>query len=275
MKDLLSVKQLISENDMLQLKIDKYEVELESLNDKLFKEHDSLNKYKADLSKIQKNKELDVKIREKTIEISQKENDERYLNKEITTLEYENQSLIKENENSNILMQTIKKEEHLSKVFLTYISMVGKNGISKTIMKNSIPVLNMELTKLLRDSAEFTVEIDINIKNNEVEFWLVDNETGLKSSIMTGSGYEKTIAALAIRIVNSKINALPKPSLLIVDEIFATVDAENLELIKIFIDKISTNFDNIFLITHNEYVKEWADNIITITKENKVSKVSF
>ena len=83
------------------------------------------------------------------------------------------------------------------------------------------------------------------------------------------------MGALALRIVYSKVNSLPKPSLLFIDEIFSTVANENLELIKIFIDKIAEGFDNIFMISHNELVKEWADNIITVTKENKISTLSF
>lgn len=153
--------------------------------------------------------------------------------------------------------------------------MVGKNGISKTIIKNSVPALNLELQRLLNDSAEFTVEIDVNIKNDEVEFWMIDNETNVKSLLISGSGYEKTVAALALKFVFMKINTLPKPSLFLNDEIFSTVANLRLEMIKIFLDKVAQTIDNIFIITHNELVKEWADNIITITKDNKVSKVNY
>jgi len=275
MNDLLKVKDKISANDMIILKKEKSEVELESLEAKLVKEEENHKNYIKDLTKIDQNKELDIKIRNKTIEITEEEQRERNKQREVTSLENSNQISTVTIESNKVLIETIKKEEHISKIFLSYIHMVGKNGISKTIMSNSIPVLNLELAKFLRDSAEFTVEIEINMKNNEVEFWLVDNETGIKQYLISASGYEKTIAALSIRIVNSKINALPKPSLLLIDEIFSTVDMENFELIKIFMDKVSATIDNVFMITHSELVKEWADNIVTITKVNSISKATF
>lgn len=273
--ELLKVKQLISENDIIKLKADNIEVQIEVLEGKIEKEKGNLESFKKDLSKIEKNKELDIELRDKRIEITKLEEDERLYTNRLTVGTTERDNLLREVERLNELIIKIKKEEHIAKVFEVYITMVGKNGISKTIMRNSIPVLNLELAKLLRESAEFTVEIEINMKNNEVEFWLVDNETGLKAPMISGSGYERTIGSLAIRVVNSKINTLPKPSLLLIDEIFSTVDNENLELVKVFIDKVATTIDNVIIITHNESVKEWADHVITITKENNVSKANF
>ena len=104
---------------------------------------------------------------------------------------------------------------------------------------------------------------------------MIDNETNVKALLISGSGYEKTVAALALKFVFMKINTLPKPSLFLNDEIFSTVANLRLEMIKIFLDKVAQTIDNIFIITHNELVKEWADNIITITKDNKVSKVNY
>jgi len=270
---LLLVKDKIVANDMTGLKIDKVEVEIESLGNKKIREEDNLKKYRQDLFKIEKNKELDEKIRLKSIDITQQDNCEVFKRREITSLEslsVQAKSIIDEN---TVLLTTIKKEEHFAKVFDTYIAMVGKNGISKTILKNTVPVLNIELAKLMADTAEFTVSIEINEKNNEVEFWMIDNKTDVKAYLSSGSGYETTVGALGLRIVLSKVNTLPKPSMLLIDEIFGTVTNNNLELIKIFIDKISESIDNIFMITHNEFVKEWANKIITVVKTDNVSIV--
>jgi hypothetical protein len=34
-------------------------------------------------------------------------------------------------------------------------------------------------------------------------------------------------------------------------------------------------YDNIFFITQNEVVKDWADNIVTVIKENNISKIDL
>ena len=266
---------LVKENDILKLNKDKYEVEIERLEMNKININNTLQKYLDDKDKILKNNELKNKINEKKINLTSCEEKLRYQYSLLIENNTNKDNLIKNNEELESLINELRKEEHTAKVYEIYMVMVGKNGISKSILRKSIPILNLELSKYLKDVAFFTVEVEINEKNNEVEFWLVDNETQKRSSVMSGSGYEKTIASLAIRIVNSKINTLPKPSLLFIDEIFSTVDIENLELIKDFLDKVKNSIENIFLITHNELVKEWADNIINVTKENNVTKINF
>jgi ABC-type lipoprotein export system ATPase subunit len=57
------------------------------------------------------------------------------------------------------------------------------------------------------------------------------------------------------------------------DEIFGKVADENLDMVGEFFVKIKTYFEHILLITHNPLVKNWADNVITIRKENNISMI--
>lgn len=89
-----------------------------------------------------------------------------------------------ENHNTNIVLMTqkieinddlikkIKAEEELNSIFKVYLTVYGKNGISKVIMKNMIPLLNYELYRLLVDSCHFILELNVNEKN-EVEFLII------------------------------------------------------------------------------------------------------
>ena len=90
----------------------------------------------------------------------------------------------------------------------------------------------------------------------------------------SGSGYERTIASLALRAVLSKVCSLPKPNIIVFDEVFGKVSNENLERVGEFFVKIKTYFDKILIITHNPLVSNFADGIVRITKENNISKVS-
>jgi DNA repair ATPase RecN len=153
--------------------------------------------------------------------------------------------------------------------------MVGKNGISKLIMKNVMPLLNSELDRLLSDSANFKLTVDMNSKQ-EVDFTLEkeDENGNTVSYLLTeGSGFEKTMGSLALRVVLSRISTLPKPNIVVLDEVLGKVANENLELVGNFFQKCSEMFENIFLITHNPMVQSWARNIITITKTNNVSVI--
>ena len=56
------------------------------------------------------------------------------------------------------------------------------------IMKTMMPLINSELQRLLQDSSYFRLEIRISDKN-EVEFWMIDNSTGVEKLMVSGSGY--------------------------------------------------------------------------------------
>jgi DNA repair exonuclease SbcCD ATPase subunit len=148
----------------------------------------------------------------------------------------------------------------------------GKNGLSKIIMKTMMPLINSELQRLMEDSCYFKLEIRINDKN-EVEFLMIDNSTGIEKLMVSGSGYERTIASLALRSVLSKVCSLPKPNVVVFDEVFGKISNENLEMVSEFFIKIKDYFEKIFVITHNPMVSQWADTIVKIKKENNVSKV--
>jgi DNA repair exonuclease SbcCD ATPase subunit len=139
-------------------------------------------------------------------------------------------------------------------------------------MKTRMPLINSELQRLLQDSSYFRLEVRISDKN-EVEFWMIDNSTGIEKLMASGSGYERTIASLALRSVLSKVCSLPKPNIVVFDEVFGKISNENLEMVSEFFVKIKDYFEKIFVITHNPLVSNWSDSVVKIEKTNNVSKV--
>jgi DNA repair exonuclease SbcCD ATPase subunit len=89
----------------------------------------------------------------------------------------------------------------------------------------------------------------------------------------SGSGYERTIASLALRAVLTKICSLPKPNIIVMDEVFGKISNDNLDLVGEFFVKIKEYFEKIFLITHNPLITNWADSIVKIKKENNISYI--
>ena len=232
-----------------------------------------LKEWETNKSKLEENREIEKKLvsARTLIETITAERDQ--LKSQITS----NTSTITQKEEEIVdktsKITEIKKEEEVDKIFKSYLIAYGKNGISKLILKNTIPYLNSELNRLLSDSCEFTLQLRINDRN-ELEFWMVDNGTGVEKLMSTGSGYEKTIASLALRAVLSKVCALPKPNIVCFDEAFGKVSDENLELVGRFFTKIKDYFERIFVISHNPLVKEWCDQTITVRKESNVSKIT-
>jgi DNA repair exonuclease SbcCD ATPase subunit len=116
--------------------------------------------------------------------------------------------------------------------------------------------------------------MNINEKN-EVEFNMIDTETRVVKPLNSGSGYERTIASLAIRSVLTKISSLPKPNIVVMDEVFGKIADENLEMVGEFFKKIKSYFDHIFVISHNTLIRNWSDNLVMVKKDDNVSSIDF
>ena len=251
----------------------KYDLQIKDINFRIKNKKDIQLLWEDNEKRVEENKfvkENMLKLRTR-IDTLYAERDN--FNNEINNL----QSLIKNNKinviDNNDKIKKIKSEEEIGKIFKSYLIAYGKNGISKIILKNTIPYINSELNRLLSDSALFTMQLKINDRN-ELEFWMEDNDTSVEKLLSSGSGYERTIASLALRAVMAKVCSLPKPNVVCFDEVFGKVSDENLELVGNFFVKIKDYFEKIFVITHNALVKEWCDNTITVKKVNNVSQLN-
>jgi DNA repair exonuclease SbcCD ATPase subunit len=272
-KSYVQLKKDFDEYEKNKLIKEKYEAALESTLLKLEAKTSTKKKYFEQKSKIEENKKLDetiVKAGQRLTELSGEESKlEREKGANLSQIETLNKQIQK---NGEIILK-IAQEFEREKIYKMYLDVFGKNGISKIIMRTMMPLINSELQRLLQDSAYFRLEIRISDKN-EVEFMMIDNSTGIEKLMVSGSGYEKTIASLALRAVLSKICSLPKPNVIVFDEVFGKISNDNLEMVGEFFTKIKEYFEKIFVITHNPLVSNWSDNVVRIKKDDNISKVS-
>jgi len=251
---------------------EKYEAELESIELKIESLKDKQSRYIAVQQRIAENKKTEEMIIKASLKLQELIDENTKLEREkgvnINQIQT-HQTTIQKNLD---IIETIQKEMEREKIYKLYLEVFGKNGISKIIMKTMMPLINSELQRLLQDSSYFRLEIKISDKN-EVEFWMIDNGTGVEKLMASGSGYERTIASLALRAVLSKVCSLPKPNIIVFDEVFGKISNENLEMVGEFFMKIKEYFEKIFVITHNPLVSNWANSVVRIHKENNISKV--
>ena len=150
--------------------------------------------------------------------------------------------------------------------------MIGKNGISKMVLRDTLPIVNAQICDLLNGVCDFTVEIAVTDKN-DIMFYLIKD--GIKSDLFSGSGFERTASALALRTVLGNISTLPKINFLILDEIMGRVAKENYDNMKTLYEKMLVNYDFIIQISHLDEIKDWHNHIITVTKTNNISKLNI
>jgi len=281
-KDELSKKidKFVKQNDAVtqyerdKVKLSRLEIELKGLGQDYRDQEELIKKYEKNMVAVEENRKVEQEIITTRAQIELKGQDKDTKLKETQLLEDDNKKQDEIIKTNNELVKIINKEEEILKIFDIYLRIFGKKGISKTILKNAIPVINTELDRLLNDTAEFSMSLDINDKN-DVEYWMTDRETDLSKLITSTSGFEGTVAALALRAVLTKVSVLPKPDMIVLDEVFGKVADQNLELVKHLIDKISEMFSKVILITHNQLVKDWGNNILTIEKIDNVSKLNI
>ncbi len=271
-EDLSKIKKQIDEKNRLELDIDRAEVEMGSLRNNITAKKNDLAKYKLNLDSIELNKKLDIEIEN----VKTKLNVCEYSKDETITKIEKNRTDIQINRDAIInklkLIETIKKEEAIEKIFKVYIELVGKKGISKLVLRSVLPIINSEVQRLLDDVVDFDVEIFIDDKNN-VQFIL--NKDGISKMLKSGSGLEKTASSIALRCVLGKLSTLPMPNFITFDEVLGKVAPSNLEKLKTLFDKVADMYEIVFVITHNDLVKDWGKNIVTVVKSGNISKINI
>ena len=258
------------EKNKLQLIIEKNELDIENMLAKYRENERTLKDINDNKAAIENNNKIDTSlliINENIIVENKCLTD---LKQEVTeakvNIEANNKTIIQ----SEKIIATIEKEEVLVKNWKLYLEMIGKNGISKMVIRTVLPLINGELKHLLSDVCDFDVEVVID-DHNDVAFKLIHDD--VVSSLGSGSGFEQTVASLALRTVLSKISSFSKPSFVVFDEILGGVAAENYDALKRLYDKMITSYGTILEITHNSALVEWHKYFVTITKENNISKI--
>lgn len=85
---------------------------------------------------------------------------------------------------------------------------------------------------------------------------------------MECGGAEKTMAAIAIRLAMLSVSSLPKSDLFILDEPGTALDAENTQGFTSILEMIRVHFKTTLLVSHVDSLKDCADKVISITKED-------
>lgn len=248
------------------------EVSIEKLRNEFKEKQQLLKEYNKNHEAIDKNNNLDIEINKIESNIKLKRNtrdtDIRLIEQHTSRISI----LDKEIEEKKILIKDIANEENILRHWKLYLEMVGRNGIPKMVLRKALPLINAQITNLLFDVCDFTVEVAISDKN-EIMFYLIKD--GVKSDLSSGSGFERTASALALRTVLGNISTLPKMNSLVLDEIFSRVAKENYENMKNLLNKMLANYDYIIVISHLDEIKDLCDKIITVTKKDNVSRISI
>ena len=145
------------------------------------------------------------------------------------------------------------------------------NGIAYDIIKKKIPVINQEVAKMLANIVDF--EIFFSSNGNKLDIFIKHPQHD-ERPIEMGSGAEKTVAAMAIRLALLSVSSLPKGDVFILDEPGTALDEENMEGFIRILELIKVYFKNVLLISHLDSLKDCVDMQVVIEKRHGYARVN-
>ena len=246
------------------------EVQQEKLRQSYRESKQLMKEYLANNESIDKNNQLDIQIRNNDAILKTKRQIKENTLNQIRDLVNESNSIGKMIVEKEELIEKITEEVKVLRNWKIYLDMIGKNGISKMVLRKSLPLINAQISHLLSDVCDFSVEVGITEKN-DIVFYL--EKDGVKSDLTSGSGFERTAAALALRAVLGNIAALPRMSCIVLDEIWGRVAKENYDNLRKLLEEINKSYDFMIIITHLDEVKDFCNTMITVFKEDNISSI--
>ena len=264
-------RKIFFEKNKISLLIEKYDVDLKVLRAELKEHNRTLKDIESNKSIIEQNNKIDLSLTIVNDTLSTENRIKDSLLQQESCMKNDYNRNVKDIDNRRELIQKLDEEELLVKNWKTYLLLVGKNGISKMVLRQTLPLINGELKRLLSGVCDFDVEVVID-DHNDVAFNLVRDKT--ITNLASGSGFEQTAAALALRVVLGNISTLSRPSLLLLDEVLGGVAQENYENIKLLFDRIVKDYSAVLHITHLNHIIDWHSSIVTVKKNNHVSSIT-
>ena len=151
-----------------------------------------------------------------------------------------------------------------------FLRCTHSNGIAYDIIKKRLPVINSEVAKVLANIVDFDVSFQEDGRKLDI---LIKHPKHDPRPIEMGSGAEKTVAAMAIRLALLSVSSLPKGNIFILDEPGTALDAENMEGFIRILQLIKMYFKTVILISHVDSLKDIVDVEIVIDKTGDFAKV--
>ena len=173
--------------------------------------------------------------------------------------------------------------------------LIHKNGLVKTINFKDPkyvgdPINAVKIFNEKKVDEIMVLDIDASVHGNEPNYELISklanecrmplcygggvkNTEQIKRIVELGSGMEKMMASLAIRVALINVSSLPKTSMLMIDEGFGALDETNLEACGKLLQSLKKWFKNILVISHIDAIKDIVDNNIDIIKKGVDSYV--
>jgi DNA repair exonuclease SbcCD ATPase subunit len=164
------------------------------------------------------------------------------------------------------LLQRMKCHELIVQAF-------SRHGVPGRIIAAQLPIINGEIASILQGIVDFVIELESDEESDSLDVYI--NYGDSRRIIELASGMEKMIASIAIRVALINVSTLPKTDFFIIDEGFSALDESGIEACNRLLTSLKRYFKSIIVVTHVDGIKDVADTVIEIFKNEKDASVQY
>ena len=253
-------KLIIEKNDITYKSLEREVEDLREKSDEYYKNKEIIESKESLVRELQT---IEENIANKQEALQACENQKLELYKEHGSLEQKLNSLRDQKEELANL-----REDYAA--YDLFMRCMHSSGISYDIIKKKLPVINNEIAKVLANIVNFEIFFEDDGKHLKI---FIKHPSHEPRPIEMGSGAEKTIAAMAIRLSLLSVSSLPKSDIFILDEPGTALDADNMDGFITILELIKNYFKTVLLISHLDSLKDCVDVQITIDKKDGFAHV--
>ena len=255
----------------LELQIAKNKTKILNFDSEVRQLGEKIKEYEENRDAIENLEQLIVDQNKKIEKIKEAESKLVKCENRLTELYKESGSLSQKLESLSEQKEELSEAREEYAAYDLFMRCVHTNGISLDIIKNRLPIINAEIASTLANIVDFEVYVEDNDKKLEI---FIKHPKFDARPLEMGSGAEKTIAAMAIRLSLLSVSSMPKGDIFILDEPGTALDEENMEGFIRILDLVKTHFKTVLLISHQEALKDSVDSQISIEKKDGFAYVN-
>jgi len=260
---------IIKHNDLVESnykKLTAAKKEVDFFNSEIKKLNEMLVKIKNNESKIETNAGIQLQIDDKN-ELSRAYKITIYNMDKQATILFGELKIVENNiENYKQKLIDISEYEKEYRKYSIYLQAMHRDGIPALIIRKKLPLINHRINTILQQAVDFQIQLSILENGDIVETFYFNEDKSDTLPLSFASGAQKFVSTIAIKDSLHYISSLTKPSLCIIDEGFGTLDDELTFEIMNILNYLKNKHKNVIVITHRSEIKDFADNIIEVTK---------
>jgi DNA repair exonuclease SbcCD ATPase subunit len=249
----------------IELQVAKNKTKVLNIDSEIRNLSDKIAEYEENRDAIENLEHLIANRKEKTGKVRESEDKLTKCENRLTELYKESGSLTQQLESLSEQKEELSEAREEYAAYDLFMRCVHTNGISLDIIKNRLPIINAEIASTLANIVDFEVYVEDIDKRLEI---FIKHPKFSARPLEMGSGAEKTIAAMAIRLSLLSVSSMPKGDIFILDEPGTALDEENMEGFVRILDLVKTHFKTVLLISHQEALKDSVDSQISIEKKD-------